>query len=139
MRRVWPWMLVIAAVIAGIVAVVTLCPEWIQRIVAVLGVGGVLGGGLWGARQVARPVEVSTSEPHDLAAAEADRQLEELDALARADTDEARAVVDTYRDVLLAMDGDAVAAELGRVQGGRRPPGAPVPRPMPGHGADPDD
>lgn len=139
MRRVWPWLLAVAACIAGLVLILTLAPGWAQRLVAALSVAGAAVAAFWAGRHMEAPAprEVSSTEPHDLAEAEAERQVVALDELARADTAEAHAASDGYRDALLGKDADALAAEAAAspAYAGVRP----CPRPMPGHGAAPPD
>ena len=138
MRKVWPWLLVIAAALVCLALLFIAAPDWLRALVGGVSAAGAVLASLWGGREITKPepVEVSSSEPHDLAAAEADRQVADLDAFARADTAEAHADADGYPDALLRLKGQPLADELGRIMDGGRPPGAPVPRPMPGHGAD---
>jgi len=137
-RKLW-WLLVIAAVLVGLVALLAYAPQWAA---AALGGAGAAVATAWafiqgrgGKSPKAQPVDVESTEPARLAREAAESELAKLEAFARAETDEAHAAVDSYREELLGKDPDALAAEAAAspAYAGVRP----CPRPMPGHGADP--
>jgi len=122
MRRVWPWLLLVAAVVAGLAVLFAVGPGWLQTATGWLSLGGIAAACGWGVNRLRRPVVVETTKPRALADAAAAEEVADLEAFAQADTADVDAAYAERRAELRALASEQATEALRDAGSGAAPP-----------------
>jgi len=118
-RKLWPWLLVIVVVIAGLVALLT-GPQWLQVATWWLCAIGIAAASAWGTRRLR--ARVSTTKPRAFADAAAAEEVADLEVFARAETADVDAAYAERRAELRALASEQATEALRDAGSGAAPP-----------------